>query len=164
MKKYLLSLLVLPLLFLTGCKISSVGSADGAIQRMQEVQMKEAVAQTGLPSVNNFQEKKLVKMLYELRDQEDFITYVYLYNQMAGDLVYLGKAIGYGIPYAAQYSNPERVGVWAESPNMPQPEPNGLFMPESAQATWVMLVDPKTNEPRPVFVESDLIISPFRLK
>jgi hypothetical protein len=149
-------------MFLAGCDTQQ--STDRVERIETEKQMKEAYAQTGLPAITNFQEKKLMKMIYELRDREDLINYAYLYNEMTGQLVFLGRCVGYGLPYATQYSNPEKHGEWGGMPNMPQPEPNGLFMPESAQATWLMLVDPQTNEPRPVFVEPNLLISPFKLK
>ena len=160
MKKYLL-LLVLPMLFLSGCVSEST---DRVEQRATETQMKEAYAQTGLPAITNFQEKKLMKMIYELRDREDLVNYAYLYNEMTGQLVFLGRCVGYGLPYATQYSNPEKRMYSGSGGTIPQPEPNGLFMPESASATWLMLVDPETNEPRPVFVEPTLVISPFKLK
>ena len=44
-----------------------------------------------------------------------------------------------------------------------KPEPNGLFMPEGLSATWLLMIDPKTNEPRPVYVEPQIIVSPFPL-
>lgn len=160
MKKFIIPIICMCFL-LSACDVKT---ADDIVERDQEIQMREAYAQTGLPALTNFQEKKLMKMIYELRDREDLINYAYLYNEMTGDLVYLGKCIGYGLPYATQYSNPQRVESWNKSITLPQPEPNGLFMPESAQATWLMLVDPETNEPRPVFVEPNLIISPFKLK
>ena len=161
MKKYII-LLIFPMLFLTGC---FEATSDDIVKIEQEKQMQEAYAQTGLPAITNFQEKKLMKMIYELRDREDIVNYAYLYNEMTGQLVFLGKCVGYGLPYATQYSNPEKYEYHGRhSVTLPQPEPNSLFMPESAQATWLMLVDPATGEPRPVFVEPNLLISPFKLK
>lgn len=40
---------------------------------------------------------------------------------------------------------------------------NGLFMPQGLSATWLMMIDPQTNEPRPVYVEPEIIVSPFPL-
>jgi hypothetical protein len=45
---------------------------------------------------------------------------------------------------------------------LPQAEPNGLFMPSSAEGTWLMLLDSK-NEPHPVYIEPRIIVSPFSL-
>jgi hypothetical protein len=36
-------------------------------------------------------------------------------------------------------------------------------MPASAEGTWIMLIDPKTNEPHPVYIEPRVLISPFPL-
>jgi hypothetical protein len=140
--------------------------------------MAEANKQIGLPGIVNFQEKKIMKQIYELRDQENLICHAYLFNKMTGEVgQYLGKCIGYGLPYSTQFSNPVKYsGVitdkvadfsgrdWTYSYQlMPQAEPNGLFMPEGLSATWLLLIDPKTNEPRPVYVEPEIIVSPFKL-
>jgi len=150
-------------------KRKKVTKSDVAIAAQQEEAMQEAVRQTGLPAVRNFQEKKMLKMLYELRDREDLVCHAYLVNQLNGKVgQYLGKCIGYGLPASTQYSNPEKE-VHRNNYNggsfgaMPQAEPNGLFMPEGLSATWLMMVDPETDEPRPVYVEPLIIVSPFKL-
>ena len=154
MKRFLIVLFV-PLIFVAasggGC------SADSEVSYKQEQMMKEAIAQVDLPAITNWQEKKLMKMILELRDQENLQTYVYIVPEMTGKPVFLGRAIGYGIPYATQYTNP-----LSSVNGRPQAEPNGLFMPDSAEGTWVMLIDPK-GQPRPVYVEPRVIVSPFPL-
>ena len=149
-------------------------SADAVMQQKTEIAMQEANRQTGMPGIVNFQEKKNLKWIYELCDQEDFICHAYLFNVMDGTVgQYLGECIGYGIPYSTQYSNPLRVanyrgdyGQYADDAvyTMPQPEPNGLFKPEGLSATWLIMIDPVTKKPRPVYVEPSIIVSPFKLK
>ncbi len=175
MKKAMFIVLGFIALVLTGCVPEAKESSDGKIQNQQEVTMKEMVRQTGLPAIKNFQEKKMMKMLYELRDREDLVCYVYLMNQMTGEVgQFLGKCVGYGLPASTQYSNPEKIEyqrfgksaanrTWSIN-SRPQAEPNGLFMPEGLSATWLMMIDPETNEPRPVYVEPLIIVSPFKLK
>jgi hypothetical protein len=146
-------------------------SADDVMQKETEQSMKEAQRETGYPAITRFQEKKQMKMIYELRDQENLICYAYLVNTMNGKVgQFLGKTVGYGLPYSTQFSNPQKLGTTdggqygAENPyTMPQPEPNGLFMPEGLSATWLLMVDPKTGNPRPVYVEPEIIVSPFPL-
>lgn len=130
--------------------------------------MAEADRQIGMPAIVNFQERKLAKMIFELRDQEDFVCHAYLVNTMTGELgQYLGRCLGYGLPYSVQYTNPQRleyrsnarVAGWTV---LPQPDPNGLFMPEGLSATWLMLVD-ANGDARPVYVEPPVIVSPFPL-
>lgn len=146
-------------------------SADAITQARQERQMKEATAQAGLPAIKNFQEKKMMKMLYELRDREDLVCYAYLVNEINGEVgQFLGKCIGYGLPASTQYSNPQKIivnkyvsqGGYAYGV-LPQAEPNGLFMPEGLSATWLMMIDPKSGDPRPVYIEPSIIVSPFPL-
>jgi hypothetical protein len=139
-------------------------SSDEIDRQKQEKILEEGQRQTGMPAIKNFQEKKLLKQIYELRDDEKIVNYAYLYNEMQGKLVFLGKCIGYGIPYSTQYSNPEKVA--REGANygitLPQAEPNGLFMPSSSEGTWVMLLD-KDGTPHPVYIEPKVVVSPFPL-
>ena len=105
-------------------------------------------------------------MVYELCDKENILCYAYLYNRNEGKVgQFLGKCIGYGIPYSLQFSNPEKVvhETYDSFGTLPQSEPNGLFKPDGLSATWLMLVNPKTNEPHVVYVEPEIIVSPFPL-
>jgi len=159
MKKVLFGLLVLSL---AGC-LDIKPSADEVDQKNQEQMLSDAQRQTGMPAIHNFQEKKLLKQIYELRDNEKIVNYAYLYNEFNGKLIFLGKCIGYGIPYSTQYSNPEKIDYSTSGRlTMPQAEPNGLFMPASSDGTWVMLLDAE-GTPHPVYIEPKVIVSPFKL-
>ena len=47
---------------------------------------------------------------------------------------------------------------------IPQAEPNGLFSPPSANGTWVLCSNPnKAGETMPVYIEPNVIVSPFPL-
>ncbi len=82
---------------------------------------------------------------------------------MQGKLIFIGKCIGYGIPYSTQYSNPEKVDYHTSGyVTLPQAEPNGLFMPNSSEGTWLMLLD-ADGQPHPVYVEPRVVVSPFKL-
>ena len=139
-------------------------SADELDQKKQEQMLQEAQRQTGMPAIHNYQEKKLLKQIYELRDDEKIINYAYLYNEFNGKLIFLGKCVGYGIPYSTQYSNPQKLEYFSKLGHipMPQAEPNGLFMPSSSDGTWVMLLDSE-GTPHPVYIEPKVIVSPFPL-
>ena len=77
--------------------------------------------------------------------------------------------------FSTQFTNPERLvhgrkelgyatGDSSSIQTIPQPDPNGLFMPSGLSATWVMLYDKTTEEFRPVYVEPLIIVSPFELE
>lgn len=160
MKKLIIILLCVSILFI-GCLEPT---ADEKQAMKTEVLMNEIDKQVGLPNIINFQQKKLMKMIFELCDKEDLITYAYLKADYTGKLIFLGKCVGYGIPFSAQYTNPERRSAGHRGAiALPQPDPNGLFMPTSSSATWLMMIDPKTNKARPVYVESEITVSPFPL-
>lgn len=119
----------------------------------------EADSKIGLPRINNFVEKRLATKLAELRDQPDLMTYAYVQG-IDGRLTCFGKGIGFGIPYSTQITNPEKAGGYSPSYyTLPQAEPNGLYMPSSASATWYMLIDAKTGKAAPVYVEPNLTVS-----
>lgn len=153
-------------LVLTGADDSCGTSTGDRKQVQQQAQLSsEAAAQVGMPGVQNFTERKLVRLLYELRDKE-VATYVYL-PDMAGRLWHLCDGVGYGLPYGTQFTNPERPAERYETHEtgnlaLPQAEPNGLYMPPTAEGTWV-ICGSKGNL-KPVYVEPKVIVSPFRLR
>lgn len=144
---------------LSGCEENS----DTAQRQQQERILKEGTAQTGMPAITNFRERKLVKMLLEMRDQENLTTYTYTYAEDSGKLTFFCQSVGYGIPYATQYTNPQKYVYNGNGSVLPQADPNGLFMPDSADATWVMCRSDK-GEVKPVYVEPKVIVSPFKLQ
>lgn len=165
MKKFLYSLTILMVMTLlmsnTDCKDNS---SNAVLAEKQEQLMQEANRQVGMPAVKNFQMRKLMKMIIELQDQSDLVCYCYLVNEMNGSIgQFMGKCIGYGLPYSTQFTNPQMVDG-STRVVIPQADPDGLFKPSSAEGTWVMLLNPKTNEPHVVYFEPRIIISPFPLK
>lgn len=170
---------VLPALMLAGCD-TSPPSADEHQQQVQAQTTAQGDREVGMPAIVNWAEKRQVKDLYELRDKM-VPTWAYVQGGLDGRLICLGRAVGYGIPYAVQYSNPQSYvyqrPVWEGSASAsetttvgrgaiqkPQPEPNGLYMPTDAEGTWVQMLNPDTQKVEPVYVEPRVTISPFRLR
>ncbi|RLE38196.1 hypothetical protein DRJ17_04745 [Candidatus Woesearchaeota archaeon] len=164
LKKLLAAVLITGTAFgLLGCRIPD-RDAEKIMNKRTKEAMKEAYAQIGMPAIKNFQERKLAKMIFELRDREDLICYAYLKSDYTGKLVYLGKCIGYGLPYSVQYTNPMQVVrlIGGKYGTIPQADPNGLYMPTGLSATWLMMLD-KDGNPRPVYIEPEIVVSPFPL-
>ncbi len=138
------------------------GSCVDNPDREQRQQTRELLAesnrQVGMPGVTNFTEKRLLRQLYELRDQQDLATFTYVVDY-TGRLWHVCDSIGYGMPFSAQFSNPERR---SNGVTLPQPEPNGLWPPTSTSATWVICASPD-GAFQPVYVEPEITVSPFRL-
>lgn len=158
----------LVLLAMVGMGQSSCDQASksDSIQRAQgEKLLQEATAQTGMPSLVNFRERKLLKDILEMRDQDGLVTYTYVFNELQGKPVFICNSIGYGIPYATQYTNPQKpLYDYRDSSIIAQADPNGLFSPASAEGTWVQCSDPmKAGAVRTVYIEPRIIVSPFKL-
>jgi len=151
---------------LSAC-VEGTNSSDKTQAQQQERILAEGAAQTGMPAIKNFRERKLLKEIIELRDQDGLVTYTYIMAEQTGKLVFMCNSIGYGIPAATQYTNPEKI---ADSHHqggyvvLPQADPNGLFSPSSAEGTWVMCADPSGEaKTRPVYTEPRIVVSPFKL-
>lgn len=169
-------------LFLTGCTQAPPPTADQIDQAKQEIIQKSAVQSAGMPAIDKFTELKMINLIYEMRDNPKLINYAYLQSEYSGKLIYIGRCVGYPIPYATQRSNPQKVqeifvkGLKAGNSNsdingsygtytLPQAEPNGLFMPASADATWILMLNPeKNNLPEPQYFEPKLTVLTYKLE
>lgn len=162
------------LFFVSGCpEVKKNQTAEGKQSKQTQKILSEANNKLGLPNIHNFQQKKVMKLIYEQCDKENLICYAYLYSEYSGELKFLGKCIGYGVPFSAQYTNPSRVEDTeltgtatnkfedsGEIQVMPQADPNGLYMPTSSSATWLMMVGPD-EKPHPVYIEPEILVFPF---
>jgi hypothetical protein len=153
----------IPIALLAVFTVACEPSSDSIQQQQQERILREGTAALGMPSIKNFREKRLLKDILELRDQEGLITYTYVFSEQTGQLKFFCNSIGYGIPYATQYTNPLKVEGGPAV--IAQADPNGLFSPASAEGTWIMCADPTSKDKRglPVYVEPRVIVSPFKL-
>lgn len=142
-------------------------TSDRNISQNLETLLKEAVRQVPLPNIVNFFERRMVKTLYELRDNPEYKTITYI-TTLDGKFVKVCDSIGYGINASIQFSNPEKMIHGSSSHGYGatfthQAEPNGLFMPEGLDATYVMCLNPEDNELAPVYLEQEITVSPFPL-
>ena len=164
MKNLFKLLLFICVLSLSSCDMDKTGEVDREQTQQQGELLSEAQKQCGMPALVNFQERKMMKRIIEQRDKANLVCYVYLFASQTGKLVYIGKCLGYGLPYSTQYTNPQTTtwnscGVVA----LPQADPNGLYMPADAHGTWLLMIKPN-GDTTPVYVEPDVIVSPFKLQ
>ena len=160
------TLLALSALFLLNSCNDRTASSDEIQRDQQEKILKEGTAQIGMPAIKNFREKKILKEILELRDQEGLLTYTYIVAEQTGALIFLGQSIGYGIPAATQFTSPQKTETFIDRGvvTVPQADPNGLFSPASAEGTWVLLKDPHSDKVSPIYCEPRIIVSSFPLK
>jgi hypothetical protein len=165
MIKFLMVFVVASFLMASSCQPQATADSKQAAQTMQA--LNNAAAEIGMPAIHRYTELKQFKQILELRDQANLITHTYLMNEMTGEIgQYLGKSIGYGIPAATQFTNPVRtvrvLGNGGGAVQLPQADPNGLFMPTSTSATWVILIGPD-GKPNPCFIEPLILVFPFKM-
>ena len=157
-KKSIIGLLLIGTM-MVGSLVGCTDSVDTKDRQAQEQLLQQANDQVGLPNITNFYEKKLAKKVLELRDDSKLITYAYTTN-MNGKYVYLGKCIGFGLPYSTQYTNPEKRD---NGGTLPQADPNGLFSADGTSATWLVMVDENTGEQSIVYAEPNMIVTQTKL-
>ncbi len=153
-------ILILILCFTLGACTESVPSAEKQQAKQTTQALNEMNRQIGMPNIKNFFEKKMAKELFELRDNSNLITYAYTKNR-DGKYVYIGACIGFGLPYAVQYTNPQKRD-WVSREGgvgyLPQADPNGLYMPSGSSATWLMLINPETGKIEASYEESEITV------
>lgn len=158
-------LIAIMALFLTACEKEQ--TSDSVQRVAQEAMAMQATASVGMPSIVNFQEKRILKDIIEKRDQS--ITTITYTQDMNGNLHKLCDSVGFGISAATQFTNPMRLTTenfrhGEGGAVIPQADPNGLFSPTAAEGTWVMCKDPRSDKVSAVYTEPRVIVSPFALK
>lgn len=152
----------------TGCDGNSSARKESNYQNQL---MQQAADEVGMPEITEFYEKKLAKEIFELRDDSELVCYAYTRSDMSGKYVYLGRCMGYGLPYSTQYTCPE-TPYWGLSENdssgyrnyaLPQADPNGLYSPEGLSATWLWLINEETGEPNVTYIESEITVMQQKL-
>lgn len=167
MKKIIIVMLILA--SFTSCNNKDNGNKVDIEQRQKQQENQKVMRdKVGDPDIKNYEEAKTYKEILEDRDNPKLICHWYTYNDMNGKLIYQGRCKGYGIPYSTQFSNPERPIDYEdelgedlyEEPvgNLPQAEPNGLFMPTSSSATWVLAIK-DDNTISVEYVEPTIVVS-----
>jgi len=135
-------------LVLAGCN-EDLRNSEQIQYQQQEVMLKQAAKELGMPAITNFAEKRMMKDILELRDK-NVTTYTYLVG-VNNQLTKLCDSVGYGLPYATQYTNPGLA------------DPNGLYSPASADGTWVACKVPGKDKISPTYIEPRIIVSTFPL-
>lgn len=171
----LCGLMLLALVTMSNTDCDGTPSSDEIQTAQQEKILAEGTSQVGMPAIKNFRERKIMKDIQELRDQEGLVTYTYIENlqpaivhgrtALGGKFTYLGETVGYPIPYSTQFTSPQKLERYSSYGPvvLPQADPNGLFSPGSAEGTWLLMKDPNGPKTLPVYMEPRVAAFPFRL-
>jgi hypothetical protein len=159
--KYQTIAVICLIMSLTAC--GKMEQSSNQIERSKQEELsKMAVQSVGMPAITNFAEKRMMKDILELRDR-NVATTTYIVD-MNGKMHKVCDSVGFGLPYATQYTNPQKPEISSGGGHswvVPQADPNGLYSPASADGTWVQCVDPKTKKATVVYIEPRIVVSPF---
>lgn len=148
---------------LTGCS----QSAQSIETQQRQSDLKNIIQNQPVPNLNGYSlERDIVIQIVNARNSR-LPTHTYYYNDFTGKVIKVCDSIGLPIPYSTQLTAPEaEVLSGGHYTNLPQPEPNSLYSPDSAEATIVACVGadgtiiPTYWEPRvfalPYEINSDL--------
>ena len=155
---------------LVGCGEAVAAPSNHEESVWQEQLMQQANDEIGMPNITEFYEKKLAKEIFELRDDSNLICYAYTRSEMSGKYTFLGRCMGYGLPYSTQYTNPVKP---VDDPNarlenrhsviIEQADPNGLYSPEGLSATWLWMIDEDSGEPNIMYAEPEIVVTQKKL-
>lgn len=151
----LILVLIVGTCFLTACDDASA-RRDKEYSEEVKSQIAEAI---GYPDLANFFEYAQLKEIYELRDDPNLICYWYTKNEYTGKWVYEGQCIGYGIPYSASITSPDKLYYNSSGAVVSQAEPNGIYTNGlTTSATWILTIDSEGNI-KPDYVEQTIRVT-----
>lgn len=152
---------------LTVAACQPAGTTDTADQKaaaQQETIAQRAQDEVGIYTPTRFTRKRLANRIGQMLDDPNLATISYAQG-IDGKLRCIGHTIGFPLPASTQTTAPEtykwlhRGAAYAgDTPNgwtferVPQSEPDQLFYPASADATWVLLVN-KRGDAAPAYFE-----------
>lgn len=173
MRVVALLILALPL---AACQPDNSGAARETRQSL--ALSEQAAVIVGMPGIKNFTEKRQLKTIYELRDTANLVTYSYTID-MAGKRHKLcpTTSVGFGIPYSTQFTAPkalryakpqyptgvDSVSTEWRSYEAEQAEPNGLYMPQQSDGTWILCLHPNGKDLAPAYVEPRVVVYLFEM-
>lgn len=148
--------LVVVLVLLAGCSSSMSAQYNESLQLSQGT--SSIVQNQPVPNLGGYSlERDLLSQLILLRN-EKLSTYTYMFQ--FGTLVEICPSMGYPFPYATQLTAPEV--YYTQGATIPQAEPNSLYSPSSAAASWVMCV--RNGQLIPEYYEDNVFAIPYRIK
>lgn len=161
--RYLISILAMSILLISGCGFEDSASAKDAqaVNRQQE----QYSASQPIPVFDWSLERDLIIQLYHLRNQRALTHSVWRSDRgmVEGDCA----SIGFGIPYDTSLTNPlvatdeDNEGYeHAALAAIEQPEPNGIFASKNTAATWVMCAG-LGGVIEPIYVETKVTVYPY---
>lgn len=156
------SFILMVLVFLLLFSSCAAGDTSRDVEtKQQEPGVSAIVRNQPVPNFGGFSlERAYVIALMVLRNQK-VATYSYWFS-MDGLIYEVCPSQGYPIPYSTQLTSPTTVEHGYQSlTTVDQAEPNSLYLPEQAAASWVLCV--VDGSMVPVYMEENVQAFPYRI-
>lgn len=144
-------------LIMAGCSQQSIVDEG----RQSESNYSAIVNNQPIPDFGGYSFERAVVIETYLARNRAINTYSYTLTE-TGILVEICASKGYPIPYATQLTSPDRrvTGLEAVVSN---PEPNGLYSPDSAEASYIMCIN-ADGSVAPTYWEARVFSLPYRIQ
>ncbi len=171
-KLFFVVLLAIGVALLAGC--SQPASQNSIETRQQDQGTTQIVRNQPVPDLGGYsRERDLAIRMMLARNNDTVTTWSYIIT-LSGVVLEVCPSIGYGIPYSAQLTSPDKIIGCTDSNGVTynptggcngvvaQSEANTLYTPDSAAATWVMCV--VNGKQVPTYIEDDVDVFTYRIK
>jgi len=167
-RKHLLGLvLCAPLLLANegGCNDTTAPTATQREQSQTNAAQNQLLNNQPAPVFDYTIERRMMIEIYKAR-QRSVATYSYVQSEFTGKVLWHCNSIGYPIPYATQLTNPHQLisksytvgGNYRQADGVIEmAEPNGLYSPAQANATWVPCVN-ANGKVTPTYEEKNVTV------
>lgn len=148
--------------------LSACGTNSNTIEyKQQEGAMQNLLKTQPVLQLPYSVERAQANTLLSIRNLKMFNTYVYIVD-VNGNFTKLCNARGFGLPYAVQLTNPLKLAFPdnSESAVVANADPNGLYYPSSANATWILCIVNKGEDGyvlSPQYIEENVNVFTFEV-
>ena len=158
MKRFIALILIIQVIFLTGCDDKSSDAKDQELVNKQQGQYGKVHP---LPFFDHSIPRDVYTQIYEVVTTKAYTTYTII-ESITGMTKFHGVSIGYGIPVDTSLTNPlqKYSGRHLADAVIEQAEPNGLFSSKNTDGTWVLFVQ-SDGSVTPIYTEHKVTTFPF---
>jgi len=136
-------------------------SVDSVEQSQQEAGNIAIVKNQPVPDLGGYSFQRAVMIEMLLANNQAVNTYTYLFTEQTGLVIEVCASKGYPIPYATQLTSPMK--HFYSGATLPNAEPDSLYKPPQADATYVLCVNPDGTT-SPTYFEPKVFALPYRIQ
>lgn len=153
---------VILILVVVGLVAAQCGS-QGIERQQQEQNQLSLIQNQPVPNLGGYSFERDVVIQTYLARNRTIATYTYTMTEIDAKIIEICASIGYPIPYATQLTNPLQTVYNNSGAIIGNPEPNGLYSPDSAEGTIINCAN-DDGTITPTYWEPRVFALPYRIK